>query len=254
MPRPLVIAHRGASSTHPENTLPAIAEAIALGVDIIELDVHAAADGVAMLMHDRDLARTTGQAGTIDALGAAELMRLDAGIWRGPGHAGTGVPRLADAVAAIAGTGITLCLEFKDGEYRPAELAAAWLVAQFERFALHGLAVANLPVGRVAALVRRADPGIRIVLDCEHPARDAGEAAAIAAALAASGGHGVEYEQRAVTAEAIRACQRFALPVWAWTANDPADWDRLCAAGIDAILTDDPGGLLRHLGRHPRAL
>lgn len=235
MAHPLVIAHRGASSTQPENTLPAIAEAIALGADIVELDVHAAADDVAMLMHDRDLVRTTGRPGVIDALSSAELARL-------------GVPTLVDAVAAIAGRDVTLCLEFKDGEYRPPELAAAWLVAQFERLALHGCAVANLPLA-VAEQVRRRDKGIRLVVDCDRRAGDAAEAAAIAAGLAATGAHAVEYEQSRVTAAAVRACRRLGLPVWAWTANDPADWRRLCAAGVDAILTDDPGGLLRHLGR-----
>lgn len=236
MPRPLVIAHRGASSTHPENTLAAVAQAVALGADIVELDVHEAADGVAVLMHDRALARTTGRPGMIDALSSAELAAL-------------GVPRLADALETLAGADVTLCLEFKDGEYRPPELAAAWLVAQFERLALLGRAVANLPSLAVAEQVRRRDRSIRLVVDCAERPRDAAEAARIAAGLAATGAHAVEYEQSQVTAEAVKACRRLGLPVWAWTANDPADWSRLCAAGVDAILTDDPGGLLRFLGR-----
>ena len=45
----------------------------------------------------------------------------------------------------------------------------------------------------------------------------------------------------------VRACDRTGLPVWAWTANEPADWDRLGAAGVAAVLTDDPAGLLEHL-------
>ena len=247
MAPPLVVAHRGASATCPENTLPAIAEALALGADVIELDVHAASDGVAVLMHDRALLRTTGRAGTIDGLTAAELARLDAGA--GHAHyAGTGVPSLADAIALIAGRDVTLCLEFKDGEYRRPDLAAAWLVARFEEFSLHGRAVANVPRA-VAAQVAHRDKRIRLVLDCELRPRDAQDAAAIAADFAAAGAHAVEYEQSRVTPEAVHACRRLGLPVWAWTANDPADWQRLIAAGVDAILTDDPGGLLRQLGR-----
>jgi glycerophosphoryl diester phosphodiesterase len=247
MARPLVIAHRGASLTHPENTLPAIEAAIALGADVIELDVHASADGIAVLMHDRELGRTTGRPGVIDAFTAAELARLDAGgVFSG---SGAGVPQLADAVAAIADTDVTLCLEFKDGEYRAPDIAAAWLVAQFDRFGLHGRAVANLPAPAIAAEVRRRDPRIRLVVDCERRPRDARQAAEIAAGLAATGAHAVEYEHSRVTVDAVVACRRLGMPVWAWTANDPADWDRLRAAGVDAILTDDPGGLLRHLGR-----
>lgn len=248
MAHPLVVAHRGASQTHPENTLPAIAEALALGADVIELDVHATADDVAVLMHDRALARTTGHIGFVDAFTAVELSRLDAGAWRGAQYAGTGVPSLGEAVALIADRDVTLCLEFKDGEYRRPELAAAWLIAQFERFSLHGRAVANLPRA-LAEQVRRQDPRIRLVLDCALQAEEARDAAMIAADLAATGAHAVEYEQSKVTPAAVHACHRLGLAVWAWTANAPADWQRLCAAGVDAILTDDPGGLLRHLGR-----
>lgn len=247
MHRPLVVAHRGDSLHHPENTLPAIASALRLGADVIELDVQRSADGVAIIMHDRDLRRTTGRAGPIDALDAAEIATLDAGAWRGAEHAGVPVPTLADAVAAIGTDGAELCLEFKDGAYRAPEAAAHWLVAQFARYGLHRRAVANLPGAAVAAQVRRLDPNIRIVLDCARRAADAPEAAAIAADLAATGADVVQYAQGAVTPEIVRACRRRGLPVWAWTANDPADWTRLRAAGVDAILTDDPGGLIRYL-------
>ena len=55
----LVAAHRAAHNHHPENSLPAIEEAIELGVDIIELDVKVTKDGVAVLMHDGTIDRTT---------------------------------------------------------------------------------------------------------------------------------------------------------------------------------------------------
>ncbi|HBH6629839.1 TPA: glycerophosphodiester phosphodiesterase, partial [Enterococcus faecium] len=40
-----IYAHRGSSGTHPENTLPAFAEAVRVGADGIELDVHLSKDG-----------------------------------------------------------------------------------------------------------------------------------------------------------------------------------------------------------------
>ena len=49
----LVIAHRGASHDHPENTLPAFERAIELGADYVELDVHADAGGRLVVTHDR---------------------------------------------------------------------------------------------------------------------------------------------------------------------------------------------------------
>ncbi len=55
----LVAAHRAAHLVHPENSIPAIKEAIAIGVDIVELDVKVTKDGVPILMHDRTIDRTT---------------------------------------------------------------------------------------------------------------------------------------------------------------------------------------------------
>ncbi len=55
----LVASHRAAHQNYPENSLPAIKEAINLGVDIVELDVKVTKDGVAVLMHDRTIDRTT---------------------------------------------------------------------------------------------------------------------------------------------------------------------------------------------------
>lgn len=238
--RPLVVAHRGDSRNFPENTLAAMKSAIALGVDVVELDVHRSADDVAFVIHDRELARTTGQVGRIDLLTAAEIDRLDAGRWRGAAHAGAKVPRLAEVVDAAGDA--RLCLEFKDGDYRAPDDAARWLVDQFARFALHRRAIVNLANAEIAAHVKRLDPDIRIALDFQ-PGK-----ASVELALAA-GASVVEVEHRAVTADLVRACAAAGLSVWAWSANEPADWDRLLAAGVAAILTDDPSGLLRYLRR-----
>jgi glycerophosphoryl diester phosphodiesterase len=54
----IVIAHRGASSELPENTLPAFERAIELGADFVEFDVHARHDGELVVTHDPPKART----------------------------------------------------------------------------------------------------------------------------------------------------------------------------------------------------
>ena len=237
--RPLVVAHRGDSRNFPENTLGSVRAAIALGADVIELDVHRSADDVAVVIHDRTLARTTGRDGHVDSLTAAEIDRLDAGSWRGLHHAGAKVPRLAEIVAASDEA--RLCLEFKDGDYRAPEDAARWLADQFARFALHRRAIVNLASADVAARVKGLDPDIRIALDCAPGAS--------ALEMAAAGADLIEVEHRAVSADMVRTCHAAGLAVWAWTANTPADWDRLRAAGVDAILTDDPAGLIAHLAK-----
>ena len=242
----MVVAHRGDSRNFPENTLEAVKGAIALGADVVELDVHRSADDVAFVIHDRELRRTTGRPGRIDSMIAVEIDQLDAGSWRGAEYAGARVPRLAHVIAATGKGDARLCLEFKDGDYRTPDDAARWLVEQVAQFDIHDRAIVNLASAEVAARVRRLDPAIRIALDCDRRAAGA-EAAALAAALAAAGASVIQLEHKAVTADMVQACKTAGLAVWAWTANEPADWHRLRAAGVAAILTDDPAGLLRHL-------
>jgi glycerophosphoryl diester phosphodiesterase len=63
----------------PENTLPAFAAALEVGADILETDVHASADGVAMISHDPDLLRTANKPELISQLRQRELSAIDLG-------------------------------------------------------------------------------------------------------------------------------------------------------------------------------
>jgi glycerophosphoryl diester phosphodiesterase len=72
----MVIAHRAANQNFPENSIPAIEEAIRLGVDIVELDIRVTADGVVVLMHDQTVDRTTTGKGDIEKLTYSYLQTL----------------------------------------------------------------------------------------------------------------------------------------------------------------------------------
>jgi glycerophosphoryl diester phosphodiesterase len=74
-----IIAHRGASGSAPENTLPAFRLAAELGADAFELDVRLTADGVPVLLHDRTLDRTTDRTGPLRALTLKQMRQVDAG-------------------------------------------------------------------------------------------------------------------------------------------------------------------------------
>src|SRR5207249_2864703 len=81
---PLVVAHRGASLAHPENTLPSFEGAIAARADVLELDVRLSADRVPVVMHDADVSRATDGQGWVHEKTLAELKRLDASGGTGP--------------------------------------------------------------------------------------------------------------------------------------------------------------------------
>lgn len=79
--RPLIIAHRGASSSAPENTLAAFQMAMDAGADGIEFDVRLSKDGRAVVIHDSTLDRTGRKPIRVSDLTAGELARIDVGSW-----------------------------------------------------------------------------------------------------------------------------------------------------------------------------
>jgi hypothetical protein len=116
--RPLVIAHRGASASRPENTLSAYALAVEQRSDMIEIDLHRTRDGEIVITHDQDLAGLGGDGEIADAT-FASVRALDAGD-------GQRVPTL-DEVLDVFGSRIPFNLELKRGtriEYPDLEAAS----------------------------------------------------------------------------------------------------------------------------------
>lgn len=98
MPTRGICAHRGASLTHPENTLPAFGEAIRLGAQMIEFDVAITRDNKVVLMHDQTVDRTTNGSGPVSEHTLAEIQQLDAGGFKGSEFKGTRVPTLVQTL------------------------------------------------------------------------------------------------------------------------------------------------------------
>ncbi len=114
MPKSGICAHRGASDTHPENTIIAFREAIRLGVQMIELDVMLTKDGKLVIMHDYTIDRTTNGTGRVEELELADLKKLDAGSWKGSRFKGEPIPTLKE-VLEIMPYNIWLNIHLKGG-------------------------------------------------------------------------------------------------------------------------------------------
>jgi glycerophosphoryl diester phosphodiesterase len=78
-PEPRVFAHRGASGAYPENTLASFREAVKIGVDVIETDVHFTRDRRFVVAHDGELGRICDGSGAVEDYTLAELKKFDAG-------------------------------------------------------------------------------------------------------------------------------------------------------------------------------
>jgi len=78
---PILVAHRGLLRHAPENTLPAFATCLELGIGF-ELDIRTTKDGKLVVLHDDTLGRTTnGPNRSVREFTLAELKRFDAGRW-----------------------------------------------------------------------------------------------------------------------------------------------------------------------------
>ena len=97
---PILLSHRGLVRHAPENTLPAFAAAIELGLSI-ELDVYQTRDGQLVVIHDQTVDRTTNGRGEIAKMTLAEIRKLDAGSWFHPRYAGLQVPTLEETFRLI---------------------------------------------------------------------------------------------------------------------------------------------------------
>ena len=96
-----ICAHRGASETHPENTLAAFREAIRLGAHMIEFDVALSKDKQLVILHDRTVDRTTDGTGPVSEFTLAELRELDAGSWKDESFAREKIPTLDETLAMM---------------------------------------------------------------------------------------------------------------------------------------------------------
>ena len=129
--RTLNIAHRGASSAAPPNTLAAFEKAVELGADGIEFDVHLSADGVPVVIHDFTVDGTTDGSGRVAEMTLAQLEQLDAGSSFDPAFAGERIPTLVQ-VLETCGNRLLLNIELKDLSLRDSGLERA-VIAQVEQ-------------------------------------------------------------------------------------------------------------------------
>ena len=110
-----VIAHRGASSSAPENTIEAFKLAMEEGADMLELDVRQTRDSQLVVIHDVTIDRTTDGSGRINDFTYDQLKRFDAGSWFQNGRfAQARIPLLQDVVDVLDST-TRLLIEIKEG-------------------------------------------------------------------------------------------------------------------------------------------
>jgi glycerophosphoryl diester phosphodiesterase len=241
---PLIVAHRGDSTDFPENTRVAFVAALAAKADGIELDVRLSRDGVPLVCHDPDLSRFGGTTRSLREMTAQDIRGIDVGSWKHPRFATARVPTLEEVLRQCRRT--TLYLELKATGGRGRTAYHRRLVRQVVEAIAHQRAAKRVRIlcfdGGVLAEVARVAPHLLCVRNCERrPKR-------LDRWLDAQPGlHAACFDRRILTRPVVDACHAHGVQVFSWTANDAPAADRLVALGVDAILSDRPGWLVRYL-------
>jgi glycerophosphoryl diester phosphodiesterase len=224
---PLVIAHRGASGTRPENTFSAYERALALGADMIEIDLHLTRDGAIVITHDENLAGLGGD-GMVGDVDLASVRELDAGD-------GQRVPTL-DEVLDRFGPRIPFNLELKtrtQGGAYPG-LEAATLEAVEARGLLDRTLFScfdDAVLARIHEL--RSDARVALLVS----PRTAGREVARASALAAEA---LNPWVGMASPELVSEARSLGLAVFVFTVDQPVDMRRLVGAGVTGLFTNFP--------------
>jgi glycerophosphoryl diester phosphodiesterase len=222
-----LIAHRGASGQYPENTLLAFEQGVRQGADAVELDVRLSADGVPVVIHDRDLDRTTNRSGPVAQFTAEELARCDAGDSQP-------IPRLAEVLEVLEAVPLIVELKEAAAAYSVAELLHRKgaedrvLVGSFERTALR-------PFGGTAvhcAASRRETALFWLGSRINWAPRGRGYSAFTVPVQ-----HG---RVTVVDGSFARCAARRGKPVHVWTVDERAEAERLRALGVRGIITNFP--------------
>ncbi|MGV0111847.1 glycerophosphodiester phosphodiesterase family protein [Arthrobacter sp. CP30] len=258
---PILVGHRGAGGTAPENTVAAFKEGRSSDADFIEIDVQLSADGVPFLFHDDTPARTTdvedvfpGRASDpITSFTWAELQQLDAGSFFDERFVGERIPHLDDA-AQIATRTTGVYIEIKNPSRSPGieQLVADELLTDPSWRKLVAANKVQVIGFDVASNRRFAELAPQI------PLQQLTGAVPGDADLAALAGFvdsiGANY--RVLTAADVDRVHAAGLAMSAYTVNSPEAVQAVVDLGVDAITTDFPvqnGRYLRGLPVFPGA-
>jgi glycerophosphoryl diester phosphodiesterase len=230
----LVIAHRGASGTRPENTLCAFRRAEALGAGMIELDVQLTRDGEVVVIHDWTLARTTDGRGRVASHTLSELRRLDAGAWFDVAYRGEIIPTLREVLDAVRlPVNVELKARGDDGlEDRTLDVVRA---AGAERRVIFS---SFHPQSLVRLRRRAGDADIAVLWSRRRLLM----ALQLADGVRATALH---IRNGAVAPAEVRAARARGLEVRVWTVNDAGESAALEALGVGGLFTDFPERFLQ---------
>ncbi|MGN2366838.1 glycerophosphodiester phosphodiesterase family protein [Actinotignum sp. UMB0459] len=262
----LIIAHRGGGNEYPENSLRAFDAVYRAGFRHIESDVHTTADGVAVILHDPLLDRTTDGVGPVSAHTWAEVAQVRNEAGERPPRLDEVLDAFPDAVfnldaksdaaveplvAAVRRTGAAgrVCLasfsqarvermrsQLPGATFSLGRSAVAWLMALSRLPGVQGVRIAKFPGSQ------RGFQAVQVPVDIALPRP-------LSRSRRAAGGGKLGRPVPVLTARFVQLAHAQGLAVHAWTINSTAEAERLLDLGVDGIITDEPSTMRSYFDR-----
>lgn len=227
-PQPVAIAHRGSAAAHPENTMAAFQDAVALGYRYIETDVHATRDGVLVAFHDDRLDRVTDRKGLIRELDWAEVSHA-----RVQGR--EAIPLFDELLAAWPDLRLNIDPK-SDGAVAPLikALRRPGVLARVCVGSFSGRRLARVRTALGPELCTSMAPGEVLRLRLASLGLPMGTFTAAVAQVPLR-----HYGLKVVDRRFLAAAHARGLKVHVWTVNDRATMGWLLDMGIDGIMSDE---------------
>jgi glycerophosphoryl diester phosphodiesterase len=275
--RVLHYAHQGGAREAPSSTLFALRQAVALGADALELDVHRTVDGVLVVCHDSTVDETTNAIGAIAEMTFAELRDLDNAYWwteqlsedchadhnaskesyifrgRFPAEPEFGIASLEEVLSEFTGVFINFDIKETAPKVHGYERDLADTLRRYRR--TNDVIVASFHDVALERF-RAYAPEIHTSLGPTQTLESAGllwEGKQIPKGLPGQAAFQIPMRfdgALVVTPELVSAAHHAGLAVHVWTIDDPADIGELLKCGVDGIMTDCPSVLAEALRTH----
>lgn len=245
--KPLIIAHRGASGSAPENTMAAFRKAVAAGADMIELDVRLTEDFHIVVHHDRNVRRTTNGKGDIWSLSLPHLRTLDAGSWFSPRFQREHIPTLREVMEYLLPLKVNLNIEVKtDGDPRTGtHFEECVILIIMEKGFEDRVLVSSFDhtfLKRMHALFPAIKTGALY-----HPLRDVHKKPSTLCSRI--GANAFICSRTQIRPRMIDDAHSRNVMVASYGVNTSQHFDRMVTLGVDAIVTDWPGKMVRRMAR-----
>jgi len=242
-------AHRGGSLLWPENSLLAFRNALALGADYLEMDVHLTRDGEVVVIHDPTLDRTTTGSGPVRERTRAELdgLRLKD---RGGAVTEERIPSLDAVMALAAAAKRQMLIEIKvDEQRRRYPGIEEKVLAVLDRHRFVPFAIVMAFEADTWRRVRQLRPELRAGALYSPRMLPASAVEAELAALRQAGVAFVGLDQRLVGPQVPSQARLAGLTLGVWTVNERDAIERFVGQGVSIVITDRPDLAKELLGR-----